>query len=573
MLLIQTSNGSSIYSCATDSTSSVKKGKGRKQKKMDKTIYPASNINMIYPAYTARDQIYDRCPVPESELRIVCGERSADQAELFMRVCRTIIRTDEGLYTWNQDRKLWDEVKNEYKPPSVKRAIVDVFSNYLKRAKFYGQLSQEYYHYLYHIAGSTKFVNAIYNFYAPSPNTDVADTMGEVNYRIPFAGGKVIDVRTKEISDRTYKDHFTWEVEAVYQPSLATKDNIFDKFIKSLWTNDKEYLFFRELCGKLVLEDEHHNYLLIWQHDQGGGGKTIFVNNYQRIFPHLCTILNQNLIKKNGRTMAFEMVKTRGKHLYYIDESTGDSAEDPYDFAKICELAGGGYDQTADKCQKISKTKAKKLKGVLMLLGNNGFLKNASPAAVNRRILYWRTLVYFRSIDKMTAADKANPYCKIADPKLAAKLEKNLDQCFTWWVNAAHEYVNLSPDKQDLISRQPDRFKDEWKAECNNTTILEEQLLNKFINSECVNLEGYECSVSRFTRAFNQFLVDHYSSSKDMYTQSFINDFIGDNKLGSPVIKQFNASSISNGSRIRRKVFRNIGLKSDYTFDDSSVYW
>ena len=98
---------------------------------------------------------------------------------------------------------------------------------------------------------------------------------------IPIKNGMKINVRTKEITERGLNDYYSRVVPSNYIPNLNDEDNVFASFCKDIWPDEAEYNFFRMLNGKLILPDKHNNNIVLWQHDEGGGGKTIWIKCLQ----------------------------------------------------------------------------------------------------------------------------------------------------------------------------------------------------------------------------------------------------------------------------------------------------
>ena len=269
-----------------------------------------------------------------------------------------------------------------------------------------------------------------------------------------------INLKTKEITARTYNDYFTYSLKVQYLPDLKQSDNKFYQFNKSLWNNEEEFKYWRKINGKIISVDEHDNLIIVWEHPLGGGGKTIWLNCIHNIFRNTVNKLTIDTFKKGRRNnKAFELCKLYGRTLAYCDENTRDevkSNKETIDFALILDLSGGGMQEFIDKYKKVTNSIAEKCTATIFFAGNRGYFNcRRRIPALERRLIMFNTEPFFRNPGDPDY-DASNPNCRPKIPNLEKDLLENKDHIFTWFVNCANEFLN---DRQDLHTIQPERFK------------------------------------------------------------------------------------------------------------------
>ena len=154
-----------------------------------------------------------------------------------------------------------------------------------------------------------------------------------------------VDASTKSMSHRTKDDYFTYELDVSYCPHLDEKDNIFSKFLHGVWEDEEEYQYFKLINGKLLLPAEHSNLLIVWHHEKGGGGKTIWVNSIQQVLgPRVTQIDREILYRRTVRNKQFELARLRGRTMAYVDEVADKdtkNSKESVNLKLLLDLSGG----------------------------------------------------------------------------------------------------------------------------------------------------------------------------------------------------------------------------------------
>ena len=118
---------------------------------------------------------------------------------------------------------------------------------------------------------------------------------------LPIKGGKKINLKTLQVSERTRNDYWTFEIDATFNKSLRDDNNVFVQFLKSMWDDPEEYQYIEQLIGYMVTLLYDQNLLIIWQHSKGGGGKTIFINTLWSVLRQfVCKLDRKNILSSNG---------------------------------------------------------------------------------------------------------------------------------------------------------------------------------------------------------------------------------------------------------------------------------
>ena len=436
-------------------------------------------------------------------------------------------------YIWNCNRLVYVHTKEA---AALYRRIVETIKRLLQAGLFNKQVTIEEKDHITsyiqsgQISNIRKFVD-IQEDYEFKKNIDKLGTI------IPIAGGYKIDVRTKQVTKRTVLDYFTYELESTYVTSMNENSNMFTKFIKEIFIDDGEYAFFRLLNGKLILPDMHDNNLVIWQHKIGGGGKSIWYKSVSITLGPRTTPLDREILYSRNKSISFEIAKLRNKTIGFIDESKVDDNSDenttknkkknvPVNLARLQDLTGGGIRAELDKYQKASSMVGQEQTANIVLLGNGCiFSNNKKISSMERRVIYFTTLPYFRAISHKDY-DSQDEYCKVKDPNLWPTLKENTNHIFTWLVNCAYDYLRKKASDSNwcLFDDQPQRFKDEWDKLTATVNIFETEQFEQFIQNECDYQEEHLIPLHVFVQGLTEYTARTYNNRQFSYTNAKVKD-------------------------------------------------
>ena len=420
---------------------------------------------------------------------------------------------DKGTYVWNHIKKLWVN-EDRMNAPTINVAITETMMNLIERAMYHKQLSTKEGSKLLSKCKQSKCVNQIKQFAGFDAPTDFMSKFNDLSSCFPIKDGKKINIVTKQVSIRTRSDYFSYELPVNYLSDLKEEDNIFAKFLRGVWIDEKLYKFWRYIHAVLMLGETHRNYLILWLHHMGGGGKTIWMNALSKAIGTFITKLDRDIFFRGcKRNIGFELSKMSGKRIAYVDEVATDS-----DAANGCtinlkvllDITGGGYRSELDKYQKAKNMVPRKQTATLVCLGNFCFVVSDKKIdALKRRIICCVSKAYFRAKGS-PLFNENDPFCFVKDETLAEQLDNNPDHTFTFLINCIAEYI--ADGKPDLHEVQPAVFEQEWDNLNGQADGCTPRLIEDFL-TECSECEGAKIRLTEFTDGCNQWIKKKYGDT------------------------------------------------------------
>ena len=460
-----------------------------------------------------------------------------DYANVLKEVNVLIKRTNESgkdvFYSWIEAKKLWGQSE------------ADTLSNISFQLSFVAQemrtqlvLKQEIYSKIMYDVRVTRTLKNIKRVMDLECDEEFLVKLNAPSEIIPIKDGKKINVRTKQVTERGLSDYYTRVIPSTYISDLDDTRNVFAQFCRDIWPDEEEYNFFRMLNGKLILPDMHNNNIVMWQHNEGGGGKTVWIKSLQiALGDGLCKEINKYVfLGSRTANSSFELKKMLGKTIVYVDEVANKEQDkkDVINIATLCKLSGGGTLNDAGKHQRNDVVRTQKNTATIVFLGNFHFFKDKITKAVLRRMIYMRSIPFWRAITD-GSYDEDNPDCHVMDENLWNKIENNIDHVLTYLVNAAHDYLNSS--SLNLQANQPIRFKQEWKEIVDNNNDSSINIVKAFIDEECLNRSGVRIKLSEFVNKLNMWNnTKHCNNPVNKFTNNSIRNLVKDVSIGNPKI-------------------------------------
>ena len=350
-------------------------------------------------------------------------------------------------YVWNPQTRLYENQKH------VDYALTILYSRIAKQAYLKRQITIRQYHKCIYRFGSKKFTSKIHNWlpHYMKQRQSFIDTLDNHPTQFPIADGNIIDVKTLAIRPRNENDYFSKSYPWRYKPYLRDESNVFYKFIRSIWQDPAKIDYFTLICGHLILPDnQSQNLLILWRQKQGGGGKTIFISTlFDLFYIHTVQIDRETLMTSNNKK--FQLSTCIGKRCVYVDEAVPEKdrnvrekVKNELDISTLLKLSGGGIMNVADKHQPHSQVNAQHSRHSVILLYNGDLFENILITdPIERRILVFLQETYFR--DRTIDAELFKDInCKDYDPNITYEIRQNMDDCFTWFINAAHYYMKTA---------------------------------------------------------------------------------------------------------------------------------
>ena len=130
-------------------------------------------------------------------------------------------------------------------------------------------------------------------------NTKFEDDMNKQLYIIPLKNGLVMDIRTNEIYERTFKHKFNYEMNVEFIEDLKDDDYLFcDNYFKSLFKNDEKTIQCVLDIIKSSMKGQPLRYFFIL-HGDGRNGKSLFIKLIEHMFNNAVDILSDLVIVEN----------------------------------------------------------------------------------------------------------------------------------------------------------------------------------------------------------------------------------------------------------------------------------
>ena len=436
---------------------------------------------------------------------------------------------DAATYVWEQSSRLW---KTDESGVLRNKAITKTMLNLVDRAERHNQMSASKAAKLFKKFANIKTIRNMKHYINLECEPEFSRKLNSYKEFFPIKGGKKICLKTKKVSIRTKRDFFSMELDLEYLPNLTEDDNVFANFLKSIWTDQEEYEYWRKIHAVLALGETQSNYLIMWLHEKGGGGKTIWINSLEACLGRrFVTKLDRDILFRGcKKNKDFELAKLCSKRIAYVDEVSTDADKTPINLRLLLDLTGGGYRHEMDKYQKASSMVARKQTATVCLMGNNAFfMTDKSLSALNRRIIVAKSKPYFRKKGE-DAYDPNDPWCKEKDCNLWANIEKNINHVFTFLMNCISDYINNG--KEDLHPIKPESFRNAWKEINGKFLNTKKRILNEFF-AECDESAGRHIELIGFAATVNDWLKSQYEDCDIVITCNDIAAYVSENSFGS----------------------------------------
>ena len=481
------------------------------------------------------EEVLGKGPVADEDIRHLHRKCEWYYKKIFKRNNKLVYSIGagqkKGNYVWDHEQRLW---RLDEKGVLTNDAITITMLNIVERAMFHEQITRSLGKSLVNKFANIKIIRNMKCFIDyPTPRR-FCEELDCVKKYFPIKGGRKICLETKEITGRTIKDYFSYELDRDYLPNLDETNNVFANFLRSVWIKPEEYEFWKLIHAILMLGETQGNYLIIWLHHVGGGGKTVWINSLQACLSHKhVTKLDREIFFRNcKKTKGFELAKLCEKRIAYVDEVATDgdaSAGSAINLKVSLDITGGGFRSELDKYQRASSMIAKKQTATLCLMGNSCFfISDKAVAPLNRRVICARSERYFRA-RKDELFNEDDPNCGVKDPGLWDRINDNLDHVFTFLVNCVYDYIQQG--KPDLHAIQPTSFKRAWKDLNGVFEGAKTRFITEYL-AECDNEEGESIELTEFIRLINGWLKCKYKDTNIKITASEVKELLRKNEYG-----------------------------------------
>lgn len=482
-------------------------------------------------------------------IKLMLSPTAYDNATIFAKFCSNNVKAinranNTEWYCWDNKMKLWKH--NNKNSTIMNNCIVESMRSIVTILKEKKAIDPERAESMFKYWGNLNPVSQLNKFDQLRHDEVFAKRLNVHPMHFPLKHGKKIDLLTKEISDRTKQDYWSFELKYDYHPRLPENENKFAQFLRSIWTNNNEYEFIKLLIGYMILPDNDESIVTLMQHKLGGSGKTIFIDILHHTFPNLVCSIDRNAIFYENAKLQQELLKIKNKRICYIDEALEHKKNQDGIFQEpksmhrkkeiklgtVLRISGGGSFQIRELYRNGDQAEPYHIRAKLLLLGNDNSFNFDTHPALNRRMIFCAIQTYFRNPGEPNY-NANDHHCKRKKKDIKKILENNKGDVVTFVLNCAHEF--LAGGKPSLLFIQPSRFKKAWKA-----TYDKLGKFIKFCTTKCILDKCLEMPLPQFQKQLKL-----YTNSE--YTYEIIEKFISSSGLELNIIYK----SKNNGIRQR----------------------
>ncbi len=463
---------------------------------------------------------YDISEIPKIKIKINDHYKNSDKTEIydllekseygFSEICLKKFNNVKlyniklnDVYIWNNNTKLWEfkDISFLYKKiinllePLLNDWIDDltrIFNNLteknhkkmmMKKIQQASGLKSSIY--------KNRTITAIIKFMKPELYDEkFINKINKSMYNLPIKNGKIINLRTKDVRDRTIKDLFSFECPVEYN-EYEKYTNV-EKLINPIFLNNSKLInYFRRNMGMCLTESMVNRELMIF-HGNGANGKSCLMKCVQLIMhdyfataskdvfissklgnstgsatPHLKTLVNRRLVTiselNNSEKLNSVLIKsiTGGDSIKYRA-----LYEDEKQFDPTCKL---------------------------VILCNTAPIFDSSDKAMLDRLAFYPFQANFVNKHEV---DKLGDNEFFSDPDFIDEFQKNhINEFFSWLVEGSYLYFN---DKKGNI-----------KPKCVNdalSNILDEvDIIQEFIEMKCDTTENSYITTSELYKSFHNY--------------------------------------------------------------------
>ena len=125
-------------------------------------------------------------------------------------------------------------------------------------------------------------------------NPEITKKLDMNHEYLPVKGGKVVNMRTKQVRDRVKEDYFTYEIEVEYKPTAQS--GVWDKFLEDIMLDDKVMIEFLQIMfgyGITGLTEEQKFFILC---GEGANGKSTLLNALKSVVGKCMLAAGRNVV-------------------------------------------------------------------------------------------------------------------------------------------------------------------------------------------------------------------------------------------------------------------------------------
>jgi putative DNA primase/helicase len=285
-------------------------------------------------------------------------------------------------------------------------------------------------------------------------------TLDAIKDHLPIKNGKVFNLKTLDVRDRTKEDRFTFELQVEY----VNKTPNADKFFSQIMSNETHREYLRKICGYCLTGETDARVFFIW-YGSGSNGKSVVMTLMHDImndfFVQLADAVFQKTKDDGGPSP--HLAELKGKRLgFYSEEETSDNME--INFKTLKRITG----EDDVKCRYLFKNMIEFKTDVKLIMATNYTPRfKADKASLDRT-----KPIFFDNV--FSDNPKDGEFEK--DEDFINKLRTTyLSEVFSWIAKGSQEYYkcrNFLNAPQDFNERTKKMFENEDSIHSFITKVL-----------------------------------------------------------------------------------------------------
>ena len=380
-------------------------------------------------------------------------------------------------FIWNAEKKVYEELSIEMINNDISNMLREAVQLMLNKidaidADIMSEKEKEKkkqpYNNLKALIGKANTVKSVYSYLLASYyNKEISYKMDNNDNIIPVKGGKLIDLSTGQVRERTHTDYFTYEKDVEYLGNEQKNTSNADRFFSQLSCNDAEKkAYLRLVMGSAITSYTKMKCFFILYGKNGNNGKSTLMELMEKVFSDLYVALPADLLYAEN---ADKVEDTQFGTL--IGKTIGTSIEPKNKYVNdpVIKLLTGSDSISCRKRFEDAISYTPKLKIFILL---NDILRIGQTDIMKKR-----TRVINFDAEFVEKPNPKLPNQFKADPELASKfLSVWKSEFFTYIVNCAIEFL-----KSDNKMLNPPKVVDDEKNNYfNNMDYIGKALQEKF---------------------------------------------------------------------------------------------
>jgi P4 family phage/plasmid primase-like protien len=288
--------------------------------------------------------------------------------------------------------------------------------------------------------------------------------LNKVSYLVPIRKGRVVNLKTLEVRQRTSKDLFDFEVDADVMKGETPRA---DKFFREIMNNDTNVLEYLQtnLGYCMTGETDQRCIYILW--GEGSNGKSCLMNVLQKAMNKLAVTVDKKVFVKtdSGSNHTAHLIPLVGARAAVMSEM---SENEELNDKTIKQLTGG--DEISAR-QLYGKQFNFKPCAKYLILTNYKPILDVSDIAMVDRVRYFPFLARFTDDPKGSEIRRDTKF-------IDELLNHHFDEIFTWLCRGAFKYYSLVAKNQPIPIPKS-------LTEAKNAYMAELDTVSKFVDESC----------------------------------------------------------------------------------------